>query len=268
MRCFPVVCVAFASLAFLCETTAGGAGDGAEARSLRITVVFNNVPYRPDLETAWGFAAVVETPEQTILFDTGGDGAMLLSNMERMAIKPEALSAVVLSHIHSDHTGGLSSVLRRNRQVTVYMPESFPVSFQATMNAHGAAFVRIAAPRHLLGPFYSTGEMGSVIKEQALIVDTAKGLVVLTGCAHPNVVAMAKAARDYLAKDIYLLMGGFHLLGMNEGEIRSVITELKKLKITKVAPSHCTGERATALLRAAWGSDFIDGGLGTVINLP
>lgn len=268
MRCFAFVWFAFVSLTLVSDTTAGGAGDGAETPNLRITVVYNNVPHRPDLETAWGFAAVIETPDQAILFDTGGDGAMLLSNMERMGIEPGQIALVVLSHIHADHTGGLDGFLARNSHVTVAVPESFPARFNTSVRAKGARLQTVAGPTRLLGPFYSTGERGTAIKEQALIVDTAKGLVVLTGCAHPNVIAMAKAAREYLAKAIYLLLGGFHLLNMNEKEIRSVITELKRLEVKRIAPSHCTGEKATALLRAAWGGNFVDGGLGAVIELP
>jgi 7,8-dihydropterin-6-yl-methyl-4-(beta-D-ribofuranosyl)aminobenzene 5'-phosphate synthase len=269
MRCLTWIGFAFILLTLVCDSVVSGAEGGTETRSTRrITVVFNNVPHRPDLTTAWGFAAVIETPAQTVLFDTGGDGVKLLSNMVRLGIEPGQIALVVLSHIHADHSGGLDAFLARNSHVTVAVPESFPASFNMSVRARGARLQMVGGPTRLSGPFYSTGEMGSVIKEQALIVDAAKGLVVVTGCAHPNVVAMARAAREYLAKDIYLLMGGFHLLGMKEREILSVITELKALKITKVAPSHCTGEKATALLRAAWGGNFVDGGLGAVIDLP
>ena len=53
---------------------------------------------------------------------------------------------------------------------------------------------------------YSTGEMGWVTKEQALILDIPQGLIVITGCAHPNVADMAKQAQAYLGKNIYLLI--------------------------------------------------------------
>jgi 7,8-dihydropterin-6-yl-methyl-4-(beta-D-ribofuranosyl)aminobenzene 5'-phosphate synthase len=268
MRCLTSIGFAFVLLTLVCDSAASGTGGATEPRSTRITVVFNNVLHRSDLTTAWGFAVVIETPAQTVLFDTGGDGAMLLSNMERMGIEPGQIALVVLSHIHADHTGGLDAFLARNSHVTVAVPESFPTRFKTSVHTRGARLQTVGGPRQLLGSFYSTGERGTAIKEQALIVDTAKGLVVLTGCAHPNVVAMAKAAREYLAKDIYLLLGGFHLLNMNEKEIRSVITELKRLKVKRIAPSHCTGEKATALLRAAWGGNFVDGGLGAVIELP
>jgi 7,8-dihydropterin-6-yl-methyl-4-(beta-D-ribofuranosyl)aminobenzene 5'-phosphate synthase len=235
---------------------------------VRITVVFNNVPLLPGLETSWGFAAVIETAAHTVLFDTGGNGTILLANMARLGIEPERIDAVVLSHSHADHTGGLDRLVERNAEVTVYMPATFPPSYKAAVTARGIRVETVGARRHLLGPFYSTGEMGSDIKEQALITDTAEGLIVVTGCAHPHVAEMAATAREYLGQEIYLLMGGFHMGGMTHGEIRRTVNDLQKLGVRKVAPSHCTGDRATAAFQAAWGQHFIAGGCGAVIEVP
>lgn len=115
---------------------------------------------------------------------------------------------------------------------------------------------------------YSTGEMGTTIKEQALIVDTPRGLLVITGCAHPDVADMAERAKKYLGKDIYLLMGGFHLGGKTDAEIRTVTKRLKALGVRKVAPSHCTGDSAIRLFREEWKNNFVEGGMGAVIEIP
>jgi 7,8-dihydropterin-6-yl-methyl-4-(beta-D-ribofuranosyl)aminobenzene 5'-phosphate synthase len=110
--------------------------------------------------------------------------------------------------------------------------------------------------------------MGDGTIEQALIVDTASGLVVITGCAHPGIVNIARAARMYLGKDIYLLMGGFHLLGRSPEQNRATVAALRQLAVRKVAPSHCTGDAAIALFREKWANDFIEGGCGAVIEVP
>jgi 7,8-dihydropterin-6-yl-methyl-4-(beta-D-ribofuranosyl)aminobenzene 5'-phosphate synthase len=240
----------------------------AEAKGMRITVVYNNVAYAPELETAWGFAAVLETTGGTVLFDTGGDGRRLLANMQRLGLEPEHVDAVVLSHIHADHTGGLDEFLARNARVTVYLPQSFPVGFRRAVEQHGARVETVGGPRRLFGNVHSTGEMDQGTKEQGLIVDTEVGLVVVTGCAHPDIVDMAKAAREYLGKDIALLMGGFHLLGRSEGQIRGILRALHDLQVRKVAPSHCTGDEAIALFRETWGKEFIEGGCGATIQVP
>jgi 7,8-dihydropterin-6-yl-methyl-4-(beta-D-ribofuranosyl)aminobenzene 5'-phosphate synthase len=231
-------------------------------------VIYNNVAYALELETAGGFAAVLESAGRTVLFDTGGDGRRLLANMQRLGLEPEHVDAVVLSHIHADHTGGLDEFLARNARVTVYLPQSFPVGFRRAVERRGARVETVAGPRRLFGDFHSTGEMDEGTKEQGLIVDTEAGLVVVTGCAHPDIVEMAEAAREYLAKDITLLMGGFHLLGHSESRLRRTLLALRDLGVRKVAPSHCTGDEAIALFREAWGSDFVEGGCGATIQVP
>lgn len=239
-----------------------------EPDSLRIYVVFNNVPYRAGLETSWGFSCLIEERGKSILFDTGGNGNILLSNMQRLGLDARAIDSVVLSHVHGDHIGGLGAILARNPEVTVYMPQSFPASFRQEIVQQGATVETVSEARRLFDNVYSTGEMGRTIKEQALVVDTPRGLVVITGCAHPNVADMAERAKTYLGKNIYLLMGGFHLGGKSDAEIRTIIKRLKSLGVRKVAPSHCTGDRAIQLFREEWKDDFLEGGLGAVIEIP
>jgi 7,8-dihydropterin-6-yl-methyl-4-(beta-D-ribofuranosyl)aminobenzene 5'-phosphate synthase len=234
----------------------------------RVTVVYNNVPHAPGLATAWGFAAVIAMGNDRVLFDTGGDGAMLLDNLRKLRIDLDSVDAVVLSHIHGDHVGGLNGVLERRPDVVVYLPQSFPAGFRRSVEQRGAQVESVSGPKHLFGAFHSTGELDSGTREQALIIDTEAGLVIITGCAHPGIVEVARSARAYLGKDIYLLMGGFHLSGLDQGAIRGIIAELRRLGVRKVAPSHCTGHEATELFRASWGSDFLEGGCGAVIELP
>lgn len=262
-----LACMSMALLPLLSVAAAFDEETASPSR-LRLTVVYNNLPQVAGLSTGWGFACLVETAHHNVLFDTGGDGQTLLANMHRLGIDPRGIEAVVLSHIHGDHTGGLPEFLARNPRVTVYIPSSFPASFRTQIERAGAKVETVAGPRRLLDGLHSTGEMDDGTEEQALIIDTARGLVIITGCAHPHIVDMAAAARDYLDKDIVLLMGGFHLQGKGESELRTIIAQLKALSVQRVAPSHCTGELAIGLFREAWDEDFIAGGLGAVIELP
>ena len=252
----------------LCSVTSVGAKEMSGSPQLRITVVYNNVPHQPGLTTDWGFSCIIEGLDKTILFDTGADGDLLLANMKRLAVKAETVDAVFLSHNHSDHTGGLSRFLKINSQVTVYLPRSSPSAFERSIKNRGARVVRVGGPKELLKHVHTTGEMGDGVKEQALILDTTKGLVIITGCAHPDVTRIVAAARKHLHKKVYLLMGGFHLLHKDKAAIRAIIRNLKSQGVEQVTPSHCTGNKAIALFRKAWGDKFIEGGLGAVIELP
>lgn len=240
----------------------------APAPPLRITVVYNNVPYAPELTAAWGFAAVIKSGPDTVLFDTGGDGPTLLGNMQRLGIDPKSIDAVVLSHIHGDHTGGLTDLLAHRPNVTVYMPRSFPAVFQRAVERRGAHIENVGDPRHLFANLYSTGEMGEGTGEQALIIDTSAGLLTMTGCSHPGIVDVATAARAYRDQKIHLLMGGLHLDEYGDRSLRATLQALQELGVQKVAPSHCTGARAIALFRKQWGNNFVEGGCGAVIEIP
>jgi 7,8-dihydropterin-6-yl-methyl-4-(beta-D-ribofuranosyl)aminobenzene 5'-phosphate synthase len=270
MRIFPNITLTliFGWTLFMTQSIVeANSGERAEQDQVRLHVVYNNLPCKAGLQTAWGFACLIDGLDKNVLFDTGGDGDILLSNMQKLGLDAETVEAVVLSHIHGDHTGGLGTLLARNPDVTVYVPESFPASFKRGVKRFGAAIETVSGARHLFDSIYSTGEMNHGIKEQALIVDTARGLIVITGCAHPGVGNMAEQARSFLDKDIYLLMGGFHLSGRSDAEIRVIIKRLKALGVKKVAPSHCTGDGAIRLFREAWGENFIEGGLGAVIEV-
>jgi len=69
-----------------------------------------------------------------------------------------------------------------------------------------------------------------------------------------------KRAKAY--GEVYLVMGGFRLADRNASEIATVISELKRLGVRQVAPSHCTGNEAIQLFRAAFGANFIQAGAG------
>jgi 7,8-dihydropterin-6-yl-methyl-4-(beta-D-ribofuranosyl)aminobenzene 5'-phosphate synthase len=66
---------------------------------------------------------------------------------------------------------------------------------------------------------------------------------------------------------VYLVMGGFHLEGASLDEVQQVIRELRAIGVEKVAPCHCTGEGAIAAFSQAYGSDFIQAGVGTTLSI-
>lgn len=235
---------------------------------LRLTILFNNVPYDERLTTKLGFSCVVHGTEKTILFDTGGKGNILLSNMEKLKVSPQEVDLVVLSHAHRDHTGGLKSFLKKNRHVTVYLPRSFAQKFKDEIKNKGAKVVPVDGPVEICKGVYSSGEMDHGTKEQCLILKTRGGLVIMTGCAHPGIVDMVKYAKKWLKDEIYLVIGGFHLMEHSEREVKEIITELRQIGVKKLAPSHCTGEAAIKLFKEAWGQDFLDSGCGAVITIP
>jgi len=230
--------------------------------AVTFTVVYDNNPFDPRFRTAWGFACWVETPDGVVLFDTGGDGPTLLNNLAEGGMDPRAVDAVVLSHIHGDHTGGLTALLDAGARPTVYVPASFPPSFKESIRVR-TALVEVTGPTEILPGVHTTGEVDSGgIVEQALVVETAEGLAVVTGCAHPGVVEMVRRARQVGRGEVALVVGGFHLSGADRGRIAEVISGLRALGVRRVAPCHCTGDLARRMFAEAFGDAFLPAGAG------
>ena len=230
-----------------------------------ITVLYDNNPHRAEMETDRGFSCLVQGMEKTVLFDTGKDGRVLLANM-KLGCVPGKMDAVVISHIHADHAGGLQTVLRQNPQIAAYLPGSFPEPFLRKVKKQGARLITVRGPVKICTDVFSTGEIGTAPPEQALVVRTGRGLVIITGCAHAGIERVVRTAKESFGGEILLVLGGLHLADSSRPEIEAVIAGLKKLGVRHVAPCHCTGNLARRLFKQSFGSGFIDVGVGKVIE--
>ena len=235
---------------------------------MNIIITYDDNLYNSKLCANHGFSCIIKHPERTILFDTGGDGEILLGNMGRLGIIPGEIDAVFLSHVHHDHVGGLVSFLNRNSIVTVYLPASFPQSLKDEIQARGAKLEEVSRAEEIIPGIFTTGELDGVIKEQSLIVRSPSGLVVITGCAHPGVVKIIRTAKDKVPSEtVYLVIGGFHLLEASSAQIQTIISSFMQLVVTKVAPCHCSGEETRKLFQEQYGKDYIEIGVGKRIAL-
>jgi 7,8-dihydropterin-6-yl-methyl-4-(beta-D-ribofuranosyl)aminobenzene 5'-phosphate synthase len=234
---------------------------------LAIRVVHDNDSCDEALRTAWGFAAVVDGPERRILFDTGSDGALLLENMARLHIDPKGIDAVVLSHVHPDHSGGLTGFLKVNPQVDVYLPASFPARGRGVVRGYGATVVEVDGPQEICASVSSTGTLGRFIREQTLVLRTRAGLVVLTGCAHPGIARIVQHVRRLYEGEILLVMGGFHLEWATGRKVRQIIRVFREAGVRFVAPTHCSGEKARGLFDRAYGRSCLRVGVGSTVSL-
>ena len=91
--------------------------------TVKITNVYNDiVPEGSEFIADHGVAFYIETSEKTVLFDTGAKGNILLHNMKKLNLNPNAIDIIVLSHGHWDHSGGIIGLLQartHNDPVTV-----------------------------------------------------------------------------------------------------------------------------------------------------
>ena len=235
------------------------------SQGIEITVIYDNYLFKPGLKTSWGFSCIVRGTEKTILFDTGGNGSILLSNMKKLEIDPQEIDLVVLSHIHGDHVGGLDDFLGQNAEVDVYLPQLFPRNFKEKVRHYGANVFEVQENIKICGDTYSTGVLGMGIKEQALIMPTEQGIIIITGCAHPGIVNIIKKAKHLLKENVFLVTGGFHLMGQSQGNIEKIISEFRNLGIRFVGPCHCSGDTTRQLFQKEYSDYYINIGVGKVI---
>ena len=241
---------------------AEGKNKAEKARQIVVTIVYDNNPLDKRMETAWGFACVVEGLSETILFDTGGKGQLLLANMAKAGFEPRQIHSVVLSHDHSDHTGGLLDFLKVNPKAKVFVPKAFAASFKQEVSQSGAELVETEGPVKVCDGAWTTGVLMQPLAEQGLCLETSEGPVVVTGCAHPGIAQMARAATSRAQKPVHAVLGGFHMSRASAAQIDAVVGHLKELGIRHVAPTHCSGDNTRQAMQKAYGDGYLPSGLG------
>jgi 7,8-dihydropterin-6-yl-methyl-4-(beta-D-ribofuranosyl)aminobenzene 5'-phosphate synthase len=236
--------------------------------SPRLTILFDNYPGLPGLESLWGFSALLRMPGLTALFDTGSNGRALLRNMAALGIEPASIDLLFLSHPHWDHIGGLDSVLELNPQLTLVIHDGFSKHLIHDLGSQCRELVLVGEEPKQLGPgVYSTGMLDGSPPEQAIVIETSDAVSAVSGCAHPGMETIVERAKGFLGKPVDWAIGGFHLMYADSAEIQRSIRAMKDLGVRFVVPTHCTGDEAAAAFRRAYGVHCISGGVGRELVL-
>jgi 7,8-dihydropterin-6-yl-methyl-4-(beta-D-ribofuranosyl)aminobenzene 5'-phosphate synthase len=270
---------------------------------VRITILADNTAARADLNGEHGLSLWIEYEEKHILFDTG-QSDLLIRNARQLGIDLTRTDAVILSHGHYDHTGGLSSVVNMASKVTICLhpaatepkfsqgastAKSIGMPDSAKKTLQRCHVIWTVTPAQLLPGMSVTGQVprmndfedvggaffldescqkpDELRDDQTLLIESAKGLVAVLGCAHSGVVNIL----DYIGgltgqKKVYALIGGMHLRNASPMRIANTIRALKKNEIQEIAPLHCTGQRAVEDLRNAFGDKCLLSGAGRHIS--
>lgn len=232
-----------------------------------LTIIYDNQAGEPEFGAAWGFGCVVTGYERTVLFDTGGSGELLMENLARADIAPEAVDAVVISHNHWDHAGGLDRFLTRNPAVVLYPPGPVSRARRAKIEDAGGRVEYTRKSSQVCYGVWTTPLLGGLLKEQALCLSTEAGLVIITGCAHPGLLRIVAAAAEVTGQTPSAIVGGFHLKDATEDQIARVTKGLKDSGVSRAGPCHCTGDRGRQMMSEAFGQDFVNVGVGRCLTI-
>ncbi len=242
-----------------------------------------------------GFAAHVAHPAGELLFDTG-QGHTLPHNLKASGACLTTVGAVVLSHGHYDHTGGLAWVLEQTGPITVH---AHPAVFDRHLVQDAGVTRYVGCPRtreeletagarfvfhertvaiapgvwFICGYFRRRSQTpadGRLVRETSderipdpmaddanLLLITASGPVLLLGCAHGGVLNILDHVRTRLGIDrLHAVLGGTHLMFLTPEQVRSVITALEAFDVALVGVSHCTGDAAAMQLARHFGKRY------------
>ncbi len=255
---------------------------------LKLTVVAENTVGKRGLLGEHGLAFWLELGKRHILFDTG-QGLVIQKNARELGLNLEQVNAIVLSHGHYDHTGGLKDVLASSSKPTVYAhPGCFAPKYG--QNADGssryigmphlsktevcktAELVLVEKPIELYGNLRLTGPIprtnsfedtgGAFYKDekcqktdhipddQAAYIETGAGTVVLLGCAHSGIINTLKYVQLLTEnRPIHAVIGGMHLHQASRERMERTFEQLTRLNVNSLFPCHCTGFYASAALR-------------------
>ena len=247
----------------------------------------------------WGFSAYIEYAGKKILFDTGNNADIFAHNVQAKGIDLTKLDFAIISHRHGDHTSGLNYLLKVNPSVKIYAPQEnfgvFGAALPGTFYPRNEALppemryfdgnppekLRFGSPwpeanftwiskDTEIAPGFNiialTGKWGSdfELREISLAMDTPEGVVLVVGCSHTTIEKIVQQTKATINKPIHLVLGGLHLLPAKDDQIKAIAAFLHDdAKVGFVAPAHCTGEPAFAILKESFGDKYVYTGLGS-----
>ncbi len=263
---------------------------------IRITVLSDNkvISLRPKgVKSEWGFSALVEIDGYPPFMLDAGQTGIAFENL--LILKRPFPEAIVLSHGHYDHTGGLLPFLNYAKKIYAH-PDAFYPRFYQGINI-GIPFlketlsekVKIVEHREPVEVFEGVWALGEIPRkyevclvkgaqiykngkieddeirdDQALVIKSEKGGILILGCCHSGLRNTILWAEEVIGQKVKYIIGGTHLIALSEEEIKSLIPSLE---IELLAACHCTGLEREFLLSQLLGEKFKFVGSGSVIEI-
>jgi 7,8-dihydropterin-6-yl-methyl-4-(beta-D-ribofuranosyl)aminobenzene 5'-phosphate synthase len=171
-----------------------------------------------------GVSYLVRAGDRRVLFDSGLSGgkpvSALAHNARLLGVSLSDLDAVVISHLHADHVGGLQAMRHRTFSFSgePQEPQGIP-AYVPTEMGHARADIAVTTVPAVIGPGMAVLPplprmlfWVGYVTEQVLVVNVRGfGLVLISGCGHPRIEQILGVAERVLDVPIRAVVGGLHL---------------------------------------------------------
>ena len=275
------------------------------SETIRITVLVENSVHRQGLVAEHGLSFHVQFEEHSLLFDTGQTDLAVI-NAETLRLPLDRVEAIVLSHGHYDHTGGVPAMLEVVPEARIYLHRAaFEKKFSQNTNGQSReigmsdcvaqairgrtnGFIETPYRTEIMAGIFVTGEIprtnsyedtggaffldsegtrpDPLVDDQALMIDLGRSVVLLLGCAHSGVINTLDHVQQLTKKPVSAVIGGLHLCSASDKRIQQTLARLRDAQLEILAPAHCTGWPATAQLWQAFPDLCQPAGVGTVFE--
>ncbi|WP_332647823.1 MBL fold metallo-hydrolase [Lysinibacillus sp. 54212] len=255
---------------------------------MKITALLENSKFDKNLTAKHGLSLYIETEEMKILFDLGPDQSYI-KNAQALGIDLDIVHAVIISHGHSDHIGGLGFLNRVNNHATIFLsqnalephwlkigPYFHSVGADTTIEMEyssrlklvkkdieigkGIHIIYLQPTKEFTNNLYkgTNKELDNFDHEIMLVIERPNGLVVFSGCSHHGIVSMIETVlQKFPNKKIDKIIGGFHLIGLpilntlgkSKEEVIRIGQTLNNMPINHMYSCHCTGPKGFKILK-------------------
>ncbi|MDG6927456.1 MAG: MBL fold metallo-hydrolase [Nitrososphaerota archaeon] len=215
-----------------------------------------------------------ENGEKNMLFDTGSSYTVIKYNASIMHIDFRKIDAVVISHGHYDHAGGIRDLLGEVNVPVFAHPAIFRENFYLPYQYIGIPkehinelkeknnFIFTREPMEIFRDVWTSGEVsrennletvedmftlsdGKIVKDQmiddtSLYIDLGDSIFLISGCSHAGIVNIKNHGEKLLKKKVKYILGGLHLLNASNERIEFTMKNLSGIDLYL---GHCTGER-------------------------
>jgi 7,8-dihydropterin-6-yl-methyl-4-(beta-D-ribofuranosyl)aminobenzene 5'-phosphate synthase len=193
-------------------------------KHLSVLPLIDDLVSQEGLSGESGVSYLIRADGTTILFDaglnqTGEHPSPLLRNMEKLGVSVGQIDAVVISHLHLDHVGGMQYQGKRTFGLSGQAVDlAGKQAFLPTVMTHSSAAVDVVeCPRRIATGIASLGPIprqlfffGWTLEQSLAIHVEGKGLVLVVGCGHPTIQRIVERAEQLFDAPIYGVIGGLH----------------------------------------------------------